>query len=229
MSVSSQKRAIRVSDAVSKTITGNFILYESLKLKIVNYHALAAKISSEVMELTGREQKIETIVVAIKRFADALPPARLEAMAVILKDSKLGLAGSVVDVKIRGNGTSMPQLLRDLTKFSHRLAGVPNIFQVANSVTIIVEDEKDVQLLDRALSKRYSLSITRNVAKLVIHFPPAVKRVLGIASFITELLYRNGISTHDAFLGEEEVVMILPERIASKAFQVLSEEISKSS
>ena len=218
--------AVSVADAVSTIVSRNYVVYESLKLKIVNYHALASKISAEVEEMTGKEANIETIVVAIKRFSDDLPIGKMEEMPAILKDAKLSLAGGVVDVTIRTKGTPTLQILQDVLKLSPKFVGVPNIFQLLNSVKVIAEEE-DVQLLNSALSTRYSLSFIRHVAKIIIRVPPTSEKVPGIASFITELLYRNGVSIIDAFLGYEDIVLIVQEKFVPKAYQALSEEISE--
>ena len=217
---------VSITDAVSTIILRNYVVYESLKLKIVNYHALASRISSEVDELTGKKANIETIVVAIKRFSDGLSEGKMRAMSATLKDAKLNLAGGVVDMTIGGNGTETHQILRDVLKLTLKFNVKPNVFQLPNSVKVIAEEE-DALLLDRALPRRYSSSLRKNVAKITIRMPPASEKVPGIASFITELLYRNGVSILDAFLGYEDIVLIVQGKSGPKAYEVLSEEISR--
>ena len=75
---SSQGNGVPVSDAVSTIILRNYVVYEALKLKIVNYHAVASRISAEVDELTGKKANIETIVVAIKRFSDRQSEGKMD-------------------------------------------------------------------------------------------------------------------------------------------------------
>ncbi len=223
---SSQRNGIPVSEAVSTIISGNYVILESLKLKIVNYHALASKISSEVEELTGKKAKIATIVVAIKRFSDGLGEARIEEMSASLKDSKLNLAGGMVEVTVGGKATQPRQILQDFLKLEDKFSGTPYVFQLPNSVKIIAEEE-DAKLLEEALWANYETSFKKNVAKITIRLSPSAEKVPGIASLITELLYRNGVSILDAFLSHEDVVLIVQERLGPKAYQVLSEEISK--
>src|SRR5713226_7496107 len=79
---------LSISDAVSRIIMRNYLLHESLRMKIVNFHALASKILHEVEELTGNKPKPETVVVAIKRFSDRLSEKTAEAVDV-LTDAKL--------------------------------------------------------------------------------------------------------------------------------------------
>jgi hypothetical protein len=223
---SSRKNGVPVSEAVSKIISGNYVVLESLKLKIVNYHALASIISSEVDELTGKRANMATIVVAIKRFSDGLGKGRIENMSAGLKDAKLELAGGMVDMTVAGKAAQHHQILQDFLKLEDKFSGTPYVFQLPSSVKIISE-ERDAKLLEEALWGNYETSLKRNVAKITIRLSPSAEKVPGIASFITELLYRNGVSVLDAFLSYEDVVLVMQERLGAKAYQVLSEEISK--
>ncbi|MDA4124714.1 MAG: ACT domain-containing protein [Thaumarchaeota archaeon] len=215
-----------MSEAVSTIISGNYVVLESLKLKIVNYHALASRISSEVEELTGKKAKLATVVVAIKRFSDGLGEGRLEGMSAGLKDSKLELAGGMVDMTVAGKAAEHHRILQDFLKLEGKFSGTPYVFQLPNSVKIIAE-EKDAKLLEETLWGSYETSLKRNVAKITIRLSPSAEKVPGIASFITELLYRNGVSILDAFLSYEDIVLVMQERLGAKAYQVLSEEISR--
>jgi len=217
---------VSVSEAVSTIILRNYVVLESLKLKIVNYHALASKISSEVEELTGTKANVATIVVAIKRFSDGLDERGIENMSATLKGSKLELAGGMVDMTIPGKATQHHQVLQDFLKLKDKFSGTPYVFQLPNSVKIIAE-ESDAKLLEETLWGNYEISLKENVAKITIRLSPSAVRGPGIASYITELLYRNGVTILDAFLSYEDIVLVMQEKVAARAYQVLSEEISK--
>ena len=221
-----QGNNVPVSDAVAAIILRNYVVYEAMKLKIVNYHAVASRIASEVEELTGRKANIETIVVAIKRFSDRLSEGRMEEMSVILKGARLNLAGGVVDATIGAKGAEAHQVIQAVLKLAPKLSGTPNIFQLPNSVKVIAEEE-DALLLESALSTRNPLALKRSVAKITVRMPAAAEKVPGIVSFITELLYRNGVIILDAFLSYEDIVMIVQEKQGPKAYQVLSEETAE--
>lgn len=223
---SSQRNVVPVSEAVSTIISRNYVVLESLKLKIVNYHGLAAKISSDVEELTGKKAKIETIVVAIKRFSDGLGEGKIEEMSASLKGSKLNLAGGMVEMTVGGKAAQAHQILQDVLRLEPKFSGTPYVFRLLNSVKIIAEEE-DARLLEEALSGRYETSLKRDAATITIRLSPSAEKVPGIASFITELLYRNGVSILDAFLSYEDIILSVQERSGPKAYQVLSEEISE--
>ena len=97
---------------------------------------------------------------------------------------------------------------------------------MSNSIKLIAEEE-DAQLLEEALGGNHETTVVRDLAKITIQLSISAKKLPGIASFITELLYRNGVSVLDAFLSYDDVVLVLQERLGPRAYQVLSEEISR--
>jgi len=68
-------------------------------------------------------------------------------------------------------------------------------------------------------------STQRNVAKLSILLSPKAEKTPGIASYITELFYRNGINIVDAFLGHGDIIMIVDGHDGHVAYEVLQREI----
>ena len=223
---SSHASRVSVSEAVSAVILRNYVVLESLKLKIVNYHALASKISSEVEDLTGTSANVATMVVAIKRFSDGLGERGIENMSASLKGSKLELAGGMVEMTIAGKAAQHHQILQEFLKLKDKFSGTPYVFQLPQSVKIIAEDT-DAKLLGEALGGSFEVSLKGNVAKVTIRLPQSAVRGPGIGSYITELLYRNGVSILDAFLSYEDIVMVVQEKLGARAYQVLSEEVSK--
>ena len=75
-----------VSRAIKDILFSNSIYINSLKLGIANYTALAIKIKPEVDKMIGSEVNINTIVVSIKRIADALQ--QNQDLTVSLKKKK---------------------------------------------------------------------------------------------------------------------------------------------
>jgi hypothetical protein len=222
---SPHKNGVPVSEAVSTIVSRNYVVLESLKLKIVNYHGLAAKIYPEVEELTGKKANLETIVVAIKRFSDGLGEREITGMSASLKGSKLNLSGGIVEMTVRGRAPQVRQILQDVLKMEDEFNGTPYVFQLLNSVKIIAEEE-DAKLLEKVFRGRYEMSLKKNAATITIRLSPSAEKVPGVISFITELLFRNGVSILDAFLSYEDVILMVQERFGPKAYQVLSEEIS---
>lgn len=213
-----------ISEAVSTIMMENHLLYEALKLRIVNYHALAELVKKDVEEMTGRKVSVPSVVVAIKRFSDGLEGNGTE-VAKILKDAKLSLVGRAADLTIEGRGVPTMRILGDLLKLSPKFVGAPNILQLPSSVKVLA-DQEDADIIKEELSDRYTVTVTGEAAKIVVRISQKAERVPGIAAFIAELLYRNGISMLDMFYGYEDLLLVVEERLGPKAYQVLASKIS---
>jgi len=60
-----------VPEVVREIITRNRSIYDCIKMDLINYTALAVKIQPDVEKLLGGPANLNTIVVAIKRYADS--------------------------------------------------------------------------------------------------------------------------------------------------------------
>ena len=131
-------------------------------MRIVNFHALAEKILSEIEELTGSPAKPETVVVAIKRFSDKLGTKTAEAVDV-LKDSKLSLLGSVTDITILGKSGSTMKIVEDVLKLSQKFSVTPSLFQLPHSVKVLA-DEDDAEPIKNEAGSRLTVAIRHDHA-----------------------------------------------------------------
>src|SRR5260370_520372 len=67
-----------------------------------------------------------------------------------------------------------------------------------------------------------------NVSKLILNLSPHAEMTPGIASYITELLFRNGVNILDAFLGYGDIIMVVDDKDGPLAYDVLQREIQGS-
>src|SRR5438093_626547 len=66
-----------------------------------------------------------------------------------------------------------------------------------------------------------------HAAKLTLRMSPSAEMTSGIASYLTELLYRNGVNIHDAFLGYGDIIMVVDDRDGPQAYEILQREVNK--
>ena len=64
-----------------------------------------------------------------------------------------------------------------------------------------------------------------NVAKVILNLSPHAEMNPGIASYITELLFRNGVNILDAFLGYGDIIMVVDDKDGPLTYDVLQREI----
>ncbi|MGA3406776.1 MAG: hypothetical protein ABSD49_13675 [Candidatus Bathyarchaeia archaeon] len=215
-----------ISGVVVDLLTRNHPIYQHIRMGLINYHALAARIKPTVDRITGRDVNVNTIVVIIKRFSDAQSKIGLPLTMSVLRNSKMTLSSGVVDVTINPKREAFITELKKLVELSAELNERPHIFPLVSSIKIIA-DANDYEKLKTALKSRYSLKPRLNAAKITIHLSEEAERSPGIAAYITDLLYRNGINIVDAFLGYEEIILILDESDGPRAYTILEEETGK--
>ncbi len=215
-----------ISDVVMDLLRRNHAVYQHLRMGLINYHALAARIKPTVDRITGRNVNVNTIVVIIKRFSDAQSKLGLPPTMSILRDSKMTLSSGVVDVTINPRREEFIKELKRLVDLSSEMDERPHIFPLVNSIKIIA-DANDYGKLKTALKGKYSLKPRMNTTKITIHLSEDAEKSPGIAAYITDLLYRNGINILDAFLGYEDIILILADSDGPRAYTILEEETSE--
>ncbi len=210
MSVHTQSPATTVPEAVREILTHNYPVYQCLKMKLMNFHS--------------GKTTINTLVVAIKRFSDTLVPQTFPDVAKALENARISLSSGITDVTIRARRPEFPRILKELTELGSGLSEFPNIFPLATSIKMILPTE-EYEMVQEKLGHMETASTQRNVAKLSILLSPRAEKTPGIASYITELFYRNGINIVDAFLGHGDIMMVVDGQDGHVAYEALQREI----
>jgi hypothetical protein len=215
--------SISVPEAVREILVRDYPVYQCLKMKLVNFHALAEQIQTEVKERSGTEASINTLVVAIKRFSDTLPDGKIGASRV-LKDARISLSSGILDVTIRTSRSQFPAIVKELADAATGLSEFPNIFPLSNSIKMVLHGD-DYAIVQGKLEHFGQVTKQSNVARLTLNLSPNAEMTPGISSYITELLFRNGVNILDAFLGYGDIIMVVDDRDGPIAYDVLRREI----
>ena len=213
---------VSTAEAVASVIQRNFVLHEALRMKIMNYHALAVRIAPKVEELTGRKAKLPTLVVSIKRFSDGIAEERETKLERILDDARVTLTSGIAEVSLRTTGAPPREVMEDVLELAPKLAALPEIAQLPGVVKVLVDDE-DSELVEKELGRRYQVTVERRMAKVGIRVSPRSEEVVGLASFITELLFRNGVVIQSAYIGRPDSLLVLEDRFGARAYDILRE------
>jgi hypothetical protein len=211
---------------VGSIITHNQSFHTSVKLGIVNYHALAGVIKPEVEKITGKPTTINSLVVAIKRFSDTLLRENkdLPAPFKILKDATITLTSDVADVTIRPKKTEFLSILKKIVELSSQLDEAPDLFKSPNLIKLVAGEKEYRSVIRAGLGKSHFGKELMGLSKLTLHLSPTAKMDQGFALFITELLYRNGIETVHSYIDEDTIILV-KKADAPKAYEIIDREI----
>src|SRR5579864_7344995 len=135
------RNGVSVPEAVREILVRNYPVYQCLKMKLVNFHALAEQIQAQVKEMSRKDASINTLVVAIKRFSDTLPDGNIVGASKVLKDARISLSSGIVDVTIRTPRIQFPAIVKELADAASGLSEFPNIFPLSNSIKLILHGD----------------------------------------------------------------------------------------
>ncbi len=121
----------------------------------------------------------------------------------------------------------MLQTVKRIADLSSNLNEPIHIFQLSNSIKLIADESEYVSTISSSLDKVLIARETTQLSRLGVHLSAAVEMAPDFGLFLTELLYRHGISIRDTYIGEE-TVLILGRDDGPRAYEVLRREIDKS-
>jgi len=213
-----------VPEVIREIITQNRSIYDCMKMDVINYTALAVKIQSMVERHLGTSVNLNTIVVAIKRYSDSFEQKEDVKNESVLKNARLSLTDGILDIKFSADNFGAEDVASLMSKFSE-INPDYEFFRLANSFRVLTEDLAGIRELFGSFGNTEDKFIT-GLAKIKILIPPEQNRN-DIASYVAEVLHSNGIEPANAFFSQDNITIVLNEKDASRAYEILRSEIAR--
>ena len=213
---------LSVPDVVREIITRNRSIHDCMAMDVINYTALAVKIHPEVEKQIGNPIHLNTIVVAIKRYADAFEKNENVIDEPVLKDARLSMTD-----RIMGMQWTMKDLLdQDMAKMfaeAEKAFSNSEFFRLGDSFTVLADDSDVTRRIFQNFPKENLYS--SGLAKIRIQVPEQNRA--DILSFVTGILHQNSIELVDALFSRNGIVLFLKEDQAPLAYEKLRSEIPR--
>ncbi len=214
--------SISVPEVVREIITRNRSIFDCMKMDLINYTALAVKIQSDVERVLGNSVNLNTIVVAIKRYADSFDVKDEVEEKSVLKNARLALTDGIVDIKFSVKNSQGVDPLTILDKFS-KITSNYDFFRSSDSFRFLTEDIDDIRRIFDTLPNQEDIFST-GLAKIRISMP-ANQNKSDVVSYVAEVLHDNGIELVNAFFSQDNIIIILNEKDSSRAYDILHSDI----
>ena len=211
-----------VPEVVREIISRNRSIFDCMKMDLINYTALAVKIQPDVEKVLGNSVNLNTIVVAIKRYADSFEVKDEVEENSVLKNARLALTDGIIDIKFSVNNSQGIDPLTILDKFS-KITSNYDFFRSADSFRFLTEDLDSIRRIFESLPNQDNIFST-GLAKIRISIPPS-KNQSDVVSYVAEVLHDNGINLVNAFFSQDSIIIILNEKDASRAYDILHSDI----
>ena len=233
-------RTVSVPQAVKEILPSNNLYFQALLSGIANYTALAQKIKPEVERLTASGVNIGTIVVAIKRIADGMQKEEGLDNKSNLRDMfpiegvRMSLTGSMMDIDFN---ESKFERLSDIFDeiFDKEISHNYNLFQTDKQIRLLAEDIQEIRNIIISGSKKFDGSIKGGLSKITITLPlmkesepRSSNKYYSLISSISDIIYNSRIKVHDAYFTPREIVLVLDDNEALRAYELLRPTISGS-
>ena len=213
---------LSIPDVVREIITRNRSIHDCMAMDVINYTALAVKIQPQVEKQIGNAVQLNTIVVAIKRYADAFEKNENVVDEPVLKDARLSMTD-----RIMGMRWTMKDLLdRDMAKMfaeAEKAFSNSEFFRLGDSFTVLADDSDVTRRIFQNFPKENLYS--SGLAKIRIQVPEQNRA--DILSFVTGILHQNSIELVDALFSQNGIVLFLKEDQAPLAFEKIRSEIPR--
>lgn len=208
-----------VPHAVREVIGSNTLFFQALSTGIANYTALAQKIKPEVEKLTKSEVNINTLVVAIKRFADSLDGNDYE-FHPIFDGVRMTLTGSIIDIDFHETDDTY-QVLDEIFE----LGSGYNMFRTNKQIRLFAEDMDEIRSMFKSSHKGATGEIKDGLSKITITVQSDKENTYEVLSIVLSILHNNRIPLYNAFFTQNEIVLILGMDDAGKAYEVIREKL----
>ena len=213
-----------VPEVVREIITRNRSIYDCMKMDLMNYTALAVKIQPEIEKILGNSVNLNTVVVAIKRYADSFEIKEEVKEESVLKNARLVLTDGIMDIKFSIKDSNEMDPITILDKFS-KVTNNYEFFRLSDSFRFLTEDMEDIRQIFSNISNRDDMFNT-GLAKIRISIPTSQNQS-DVVSYVAEVLHANGIELVNAFFSQDSIIIILNEKNSSRAYDILHSDIMK--
>jgi hypothetical protein len=209
-------QALTVPDAIRAVLANNNSYLQALELGIANYTALAERIKPDIEKLIGSKVNLNTVVVAIKRFADSLDE-KPDSKPLTTK-AKMSLTGSIIDVSFqKENDKDLAAILDEFFERDNRY----HLFQTDNHLTLLAEDAEDTRKIVTSALEKFDGKVLEGLSRVSLSLNSEEQSPYYLLSPISTILYNHRISVHSAFLTANEIVLILSNNDAAKAYDLI--------
>jgi len=213
-----------IPEVVREIITRNRSIYDCMKMDLINYTALAVKIQPEIEKILENSVNLNTVVVAIKRYADSFEIKEEIKEESILKNARLALTDGIMDVKFSVKDSNEMDPIAILDKFS-KVTNNYDFFRLSDSFRFLAEDMEDIRQIFNNVPEDDDMFST-GLAKIKISIPNSQNQS-DVVSYVAEVLHANGVELVNAFFSQDNIIIILNERDSSRAYDILHSDIMR--
>jgi len=208
-----------VASEVRDYIAGHPSLSDGLKMGIVNYSALARKISKEL----GIRQR-EAVLAACRRYpVEKLRGYSEDAVRRMIQKSRIQTRTRVATITVV-EGVDVLQRLGDVVEELLDENRVCRLIQVSQGTVIILDDDS-VSRVTKKLRSEQIIGVTRGLVEIDVISPETIEKTPGLLAFLSGALASRGINIVEEMSAYTDTIFLLERRDMTRAMEVLAQNL----
>ncbi|HWM51530.1 MAG TPA: hypothetical protein VNO76_09325 [Thermoplasmata archaeon] len=192
---------------------------DALKMGIVNYSALARRISKEL-----GIRRIEAVLAACRRYpVDKLRGYSEDAVRRMLAKSRIQTRSKIATITVV-EGVDVLQRLGDVVEELLDENRVCRLIQVSQGTVIIVDDDS-VSRVTKKLRSEQIIGVTRGLVEIDVTSPETIEKTPGLLAFLAGALASRGINIVEEMSAYTDTIFLLERKDMTRAMEVLAQNL----
>jgi hypothetical protein len=192
---------------------------DALKMGIVNYSALARRISKEL-----GIRRIEAVLAACRRYpVDKLRGYSEDAVRRMLAKSRIQTRSKIATITVV-EGVDVLQRLGDVVEELLDENRVCRLIQVSQGTVIIVDDDS-VSRVTKKLRSEHIIGVTRGLVEIDVTSPETIEKTPGLLAFLAGALASRGINIVEEMSAYTDTIFLLERKDMTRAMEVLAQNL----
>ncbi len=212
-------RMTLVARQVREYIGAHPSVSDALKMGIVNYSALARRISKEL-----GIRRIEAVLAACRRYpVDKLRGYSEDAVRRMLAKSRIQTRSKIATITVV-EGVDVLQRLGDVVEELLDENRVCRLIQVSQGTVIIVDDDS-VSRVTKKLRSEQIIGVTRGLVEIDVTSPETIEKTPGLLAFLAGALASRGINIVEEMSAYTDTIFLLERKDMTRAMEVLAQNL----
>jgi aspartokinase len=206
---------------VEKLIDHDAVVRRGLARDIINKRALAKHLREKIQFKIGESVSLDAVINAIRRYP-IKKERRPEKAEKLIKKIKISTKNKIANLALVNDSEVHNLLEKVISLINFEKGETLRIIVAVQSIKVIMDEENLDKILG-VFSESKVISHARNLAELIVTFPEEAEGTPGIASKITTEFALNGINIIELMSSIPELILIVDEKDARKAYEALEE------
>lgn len=219
------EKSVSLSREIRSLIEGDPYVRNTLADGLINYSALARTLAPKVKQKLNREIKEESIIVAIKRYADEINgKSEKKDYLNILGKSTISMQDDISYALLRRNSDVLKELENILNKTDWLQGEIRIIVDGPSSVVVVLKTPRMLSFMENLDDEMVNCS--ENNSLITMRQPPESMTTYGVIAEIASILSKKGISI-ELISAPPDLHFVVGEKDAEEAYKTLRERIKQ--